>query len=234
MAGQEAAPVADEAVRTLRYWLDVEGLTAPGVEEIDDKGRYHRVLYLRDGDAMPWSAHDPKAPKAYFVRFGLFPRAGFEDELLRWLSAEATPDYGGRRREARDNVFLGVFMVDSEGRPLPETMQTAAFAPIFARMRGRGTGHAAFQNAMADRHDAACVDLSVKDGRVDAAFVKARVRDAVSLLGWDPTEGAEAPLAVIRVEDAIDERKRPREPQIPPLNGFYYDDIAAALEAAEA
>ncbi len=75
---------ADENARTLRYWSQVEALTAPDAEAHDERGDDFVITYLRN-ESLPWQEKLLALPHKHFVRFGVIPRRSYEAELLETL-----------------------------------------------------------------------------------------------------------------------------------------------------
>jgi hypothetical protein len=88
--------VAEEPLRTLGYWLEVEALAAPDAERYDGSCDKFTVRYVRDG-SYPWRTRQP-LPRRHFVRFGVIRRKSFDSELLAVLKTETRPDDDSGRR----------------------------------------------------------------------------------------------------------------------------------------
>ncbi len=73
--------------------------------------------------------------------------------------------------------------------------------------------------------------LKKEDRPVTMAFIRAMAKRSVSLLGSPPPLGGVVE-AVLVSKALIDRRGRRQNPELPPVNGFYYDDLSTALDAA--
>src|SRR5690348_1736620 len=96
----------DDDLRTLRYWRDVEALTAPSVEDEAD-GPEDAASYVRDG-ALPWERGQRiPNPAVHFVRFGIVPTRDYEQKLRELLGAPAAKDLDdGRLAKTGPLTFL--------------------------------------------------------------------------------------------------------------------------------
>ena len=128
----------ERQLATLRYWMDVEGLTAPDAGR-EERERYQSCVHVVD-ERLPWLEQRPGAgPRVHYVRFGIMRRREYEDVLRATLDARAdAPVDGGRRQVFGPLTYLGVFAVEDDGRSLSFDPQEhlAAFGPYFARLRG--------------------------------------------------------------------------------------------------
>jgi hypothetical protein len=221
---------SEEALRTLRYWFDVEALAAPDAERHNESCDEFAVSYVRDG-AYPWQARQ-RLPQRHFVRFGVVPRKSFDSELLAMLKAEPMPDDdSGRRIEHKDFTFLGVFQTDDVGVPQPDTMEMAAFASSFVSLRGpKAIAFGKYQKTMEEAFQPACEAAAEAERQVDDSFVSALTSQAFEELGWTPAGVDHAPRAIVRSAPLKDESGRTLDPKIDPVNGFYLDDIAMVVK----
>ncbi|WP_181378356.1 DEAD/DEAH box helicase [Teichococcus aestuarii] len=228
----------DNDLRTLRYWRDVEALTAPSVEDEAD-GPEDTVRHVRDG-ALPWERGQRiPNPAVHFVRFGIVPRGDYDRALRGLLGAAELEDRDdGRRAKTGPLTFLGVLEVgpnlkEVEFRP---DAHLAAFAVHFAELAGAnvsGYHDRLFEffeeqkRLLAERRR----EPGNEDDPVGMDFVRAMARKAASLLGAPPPVGG-AVEAVVVSRALVDREGRRRNPELPPVNGFYYDDLSAAIDAA--
>lgn len=226
----------DDTVSTLRYWIDVEALTAPDAEEAQDRGRDHFVTHVRDG-VLPWDAPDqPGRPHKHFVRFGPVPRRCYEQELLATVRAKPAPDHdSGGKKDHKTFTYLGAFEVDQNGSPQTGSLQMAAFATAFSSLRpGKVVVFDRYQQTMAEFFDILAQRLKEKEARADWSFVRTLVEKSLDLLQWTPSGMDEAPEAIVVSKAVVDEDGRARNPQLEPVNGFYLDDIGAVARDIEA
>src|SRR5204863_25141 len=92
----------DDGLRTLRYWRDVEALTAPSIEDEADEPEY-AIHYVQDG-TLPWEQERRlPSPAVHFVR----AMAALATALLG-----SPPPVGG----AVEAVVVSRALLDSEGR----------------------------------------------------------------------------------------------------------------------
>lgn len=223
----------EQALRTLRYWFDVEALTAPDAEDDTDRSPDHFVTYVRDG-VLPWQAkfrHQPERPHKHFVRFGVVPRASYDQELLAVVRTDAAPDHDtGGRKDRKAFTFLGVFEVDATGSPQAGTLQLAAFATAFASLRsGERVEFGKYQQTVTEYFDDTVQHLKDEGTPADAGFIQGLLTKALGLLKWTPTGMDKAPSAIVVSRAVIGEDGRPRNPQIEPVNGFFLDDIDSVI-----
>ena len=228
----------DNNLRTLRYWRDVEALTAPSAEDEAD-GPDGTVRYVRDG-ALPWERGQRiPAPAVHFVRFGIVPRRDYDQALRELLGApEAEDRDDGRRAKTGPLTFLGVLVVGPDLKTIefePDE-HLAAFAVHFAEFSGASVS--GYHDRMAEffteqkrlleerRRQPGNEDLPV-----GLAFVRAMAAKAASLLGAPPPVGGTVEAVVVS-RALVDREGRKRSPELPPVNGFYYDDLSAAIDAA--
>ena len=230
----------DDDLRTLDYWADVEALTPPPVENetsaraaVSDPDDV--VFHVRDG-RLPWEAGiRPKRACIHYVHFGIVDRTAYERELRMVLSAYPEPwDPGGRRRR-EPLTFMGVIEVAADLRTVTfdPSRYLAAFAPAFAKLRGvEVDGYEEAMRLFVGRLSTE-VALSVDSGViVDIGLVRAVVAEACRLLDWAPPLSAEIEAVVLRKATQTREG-RLRTPEIPPINGFYLDDIRQARRAVK-
>lgn len=229
-----------DELRTLSYWRDVEALTAPSVEE-EANGPDDAVYYVRDG-ALPWDQKWWVQRQAvHFVRFGIVPRSDYETELRSLLGAAKSEDRDdGRRARTGPLTFLGVIEVgqDLKSVDFRPDEHLAAFAVHFAELSGADVS--GYYDLMAEFFEAEKRGLQDQrahgaDERVNVgiSFVRAMAARAMELLRSPPPVGGVVE-AVVFSRNLADQRGRPRNPELPPVNGFFYDDLSAAISAAAA
>lgn len=94
----------ERQLATLRYWMDVEGLTAPDAGR-EERERYQSCVHVVDG-RLPWLERRADAgPRVHYVRFGL--------DLAR------ATDLGGDRADRRHlRGLLAPFGLPARGAPV--------------------------------------------------------------------------------------------------------------------
>ena len=217
---------ANEGTRTLRYWSQVEALTAPDAEGRDETGDDLVISYVRK-DQFPWEQKLFPVAHKHFVRFGIVKRRSLEAELLEFLRTENTlPDDSGIYADQKEFTYLGVFQVDEAGLPQLGTMEVAAFASAFASLKNlRDLPFQNYQQTMSERFDAACESAAKDAEKVDVVFLEAMCDAAISELAWTPRDLENAPLAIVRTVPVKDAQGRNLNPVINPVNGFFFEDI---------
>jgi len=224
----------DRHLATLRYWMDVEGLTAPDAGK-QERERYQSCVHVID-ERLPWLEPKPQAPPCiHYVRFGIMRRRDYEAALRATLDARADAFIdGGRRQVFGPLTYLGVFAVADDGRSLAFDPQEhlAAFGRAFAELRGKDGG--AYALAMARRFGELRDEvLSVPGRRVDGGFVRALTDEAVRLLDWPvPFDGTVQ--AVVLSKAMQDDEGRSRDHRLEPVNGFFLEQLAEAEAAIRA
>ena len=110
----------ERQLATLRYWMDVEGLTAPDAGK-EERERYQACVPIID-ERLPWleqGAAEAPPPRIHYVRFGIMRRRAYEEALRATLDARADAfTDGGRRQLFGPLTYLGVFAVEDNGRGL--------------------------------------------------------------------------------------------------------------------
>ncbi len=88
----------DRQLATLRYWMDVEGLTAPDAGK-EERERYQDCVHVID-ERLPWFEPKPQGPlRIHYVRFGIMHRRDYEDALRATLDARADAIVDGGRKQ---------------------------------------------------------------------------------------------------------------------------------------
>lgn len=220
----------DVTARTLRYWSQVEALTAPDAEAHDERGDDFVISYVRR-DEFPWRQKLLSLPHKHFVRFGVIPRRNYEAELLETLAAEErAPDDSGIYADHNEFTFMGLFQTDEAGLPQAGSLEMAAFAPAFAGLKlEKDLSFNRYQQALSESFDADCETSSKEARAVDTAFLKSLADRAISELGWAPKGSEHAPTAIVRTAAVKDERGRTLNPTPNPVNGFFFEDICKVL-----
>ncbi len=218
----------DRELATLRYWMDVEGLTAPDAGK-QERERYQSCVHVID-ERLPWLEPKPQAPPCiYYVRFGIMRRRDYEAALRATLDARADAFIdGGRRQVFGPLTYLGVFAVADDGRSLAFEPQEhlAAFGRAFAELRGKDGG--AYALAMARRFGELRDEvLATPERQVDGDFVRALADEAVRLLDW-PVQLDGTVQAVVLSKATQDDEGRPRDHRLEPVNGFFLEQLAEA------
>ncbi|MDQ2764979.1 MAG: ATP-binding protein [Pseudomonadota bacterium] len=230
----------ERQLATLRYWMDVEGLTAPDAGK-EERERYQACVHVLD-ERLPWldrgaapGAVGAPPPRFHYVRFGVMRRRAYEDALRAALDARADAFIdGGRKQVFGPLTYLGVFAVEDDGRGLAfdPLEHLAAFGPSFAVLRGCDVeGYAqAMARRFGELRDAVLAD---PERRVDLGFVRALSDEAVRLLDW-PVRLDGAVHAVVLSKATQDDEGRPRDHRLEPVNGFFLDQLAEAEAAVRA
>lgn len=218
----------------LRYWMDVEGLTAPDAGK-EERERYQSCVHVID-ERLPWLEPTPQAPqRIHYVRFGIMRRRDYEDALRATLDARADAVVdGGRRQVFGPLTYLGVFTVANDGRSLGFEPQDhlAAFGSTFAELRGGDA--CAYGLAMARRFgELRDAILSHPARTVDLGFIRALVDEAVRLLDW-PVRLERTVQAVVLSKAMQDDEGRARDHRLEPVNGFFLEQLAEAEAAVRA
>ena len=224
----------DRQLATLRYWMDVEGLTAPDAGK-EERERYQSCVHVID-ERLPWLEPMPQRPqRIHYVRFGIMRRRDYEDALRAILDARADAVVdGGRRQVFGPLTYLGVFTVADDGRSVGFEPQDhlAAFGSTFAELRGGNAG--AYGLAMARRfgelRDAMLPDPA---RTVDLGFIRALVDEAIRLLDW-PVRLDRTVQAVVLSKALQDDEGRGRDHRLEPVNGFFLEQLAEAEAAVRA
>ncbi|WP_143021012.1 DEAD/DEAH box helicase [Belnapia rosea] len=228
----------DHDLRTLRYWRDVEALTAPSVEDEAD-GPEDIVRHVRHG-ALPWERGQRiPDPAVHFVRFGIIPRRDYDRELRGLLGAAEPEDRDdGRRARTGPLTFLGVLEVgpDLKAVEFRPDEHLAAFAVHFAELAGADvSGYHDRLSEFFEEQKRLLEERRRQSGSEDLPvgmdFVRAMAGRAASLLGAPPPVGGIVEAVVVS-KALLDRKGRTRNPELPPVNGFYYDDLSAAIDAA--
>jgi hypothetical protein len=228
----------DDDLRTLHYWRDVEALTAPSVEDEAD-GPEDAVHYVRDG-ALPWEqGRRIPSPAVHFVRFGIVPRRDYDTALRKLLSVPETEDRDdGRRVKTGPLTFLGVLDIgqDLKSAEFRPDEHLAAFAVHFAELSGADvSGYHDRMGEFFEEQKRLLEEQRQRQGDknipVGMDLVRAMAAHATALLSSPPPVGG-AVEAVVVSRALVDRERRRRTPDLPPVNGFYYDDLSAAIEAA--
>ncbi len=224
----------DRQLATLRYWMDVEGLTAPDAGK-EERERYQSCVHVID-ERLPWLEPAPQAPqRIHYVRFGIMRRRDYEDALRATLDARADAVVdGGRRQVFGPLTYLGVFTVANDGRSLGFEPQDhlAAFGSTFAELRGGDA--CAYGLAMARRFgELRDAILSDPARTVDLGFIRALVDEAVRLLDW-PVRLERTVQAVVLSKAMQDDEGRARDHRLEPVNGFFLEQLAEAEAAVRA
>ena len=228
----------DDGLRTLRYWRDVEALTAPSIEDEADEPEY-AIHYVQDG-TLPWEQERRlPSPAVHFVRFGIVPRQDYDTALRQLLGAPETEDRDDdRRAKTGPLTFLGVFEVgpDFNSAEFRPDEHLAAFAVHFAELSGADVS--GYHDRMGRFFDEQTRLLEERrrcqdDKKIPVGMdlVRAMAAHATALLGSPPPVGG-AVEAVVVSRALLDSEGRRRNPELPPVNGFYYDDLSAAIGAA--
>lgn len=214
-----------QAMQTLKYWADVEALTAPDAEGARDKGADHFVTHVQGG-ILPWQVapeEQPKRPHRHFVRFGILSKALYESELLAALKTAAAPDHDPQRGRAQKAfTFLGVFEVDSKGLVQPGSLQMAAFALAYASLRRNDLpAFPAYNKRLCDYFERQAGIVA------DMAFISELEKEVTAILGWTLPGRDEAPSAIVASKAEVNESGKKLDPRIDPLNGFFLEEIHA-------
>ncbi|HBF30261.1 hypothetical protein [Rhizobium sp.] len=230
-----------DALQTLKYWFDVEALTAPNAEEDDDKSENHFVTYVRDG-VYPWES-DFRSPKRdqqerqykHFVRFGILARASYDHELLTTLQTTAAPDYdSGGRQNTSDFTFLGVFEVSAGGYVQAETLKLASFAQAFSALKNHQTLQFADYSATLEEYfDKEAGRLVEEQVPASGLFIQTLQEKAIQLLKWTPAGIDRGPQAIVVSKATLEKDEKPINPRIDPINSFFLDDLGAAINSVK-
>jgi len=224
----------DRQLATLRYWMDVEGLTAPDAGK-EERERYQSCVHVID-ERLPWLDPMQQAPqRIHYVRFGIMRRRDYEDALRATLDARADAVVdGGRRQMFGPLTYLGVFTVADDGRSLEFEPQDhlAAFGSHFAELRGgdASTYGLAMARRFGELRDAI---LSDPARTVDLGFIRALVDEAIRLLDW-PVRLDRTVQAVVLSKVLQDDEGRARDHRLEPVNGFFLEQLAEAEAAVRA
>jgi len=224
----------DRQLATLRYWMDVEGLTAPDAGK-EERERYQSCVHVID-ERLPWLDPMQQAPqRIHYVRFGIMRRRDYEDALRATLDARADAVVdGGRRQMFGPLTYLGVFTVADDGRSLEFEPQDhlAAFGSHFAELRGgdASTYGLAMARRFGELRDAI---LSDPARTVDLGFIRALVDEAIRLLDW-PVRLDRTVQAVVLSKALQDDEGRARDHRLEPVNGFFLGQLAEAEAAVRA
>lgn len=217
----------------LKYWADVEALTAPQAEEISDSNDKQKIAHVRLAE-YPWLAGTQTKVK-HAVRFGVFSRSEYERELFSLLNTDkATDNDTGPRRKEKPYTYLGVFQVDSAGVPILDTLELAAYPVFFANMRGKQTSFVDYSSKIGRSFEQATAKLrevDVEKGEkprpMDDGFVAALLAEMQELLEWTPPAMDRAPRLIV-----VSKKCKPNEVwQLPPVNGFFHEDLMHVLGA---
>jgi len=224
----------DRQLATLRYWMDVEGLTAPDAGK-EERERYQSCVHVID-ERLPWLEPAPEAPqRIHYVRFGIMRRRDYEAALRATLDARADDVVdGGRRQVFGPLTYLGVFTVADDGRSLGFEPQDhlAAFGSTFAELRGgdASTYGLAMARRFGELRDAI---LSDPAQTVDLGFIRALVDEAIRLLDW-PVRLDRTVQAVVLSKSMQDDEGRARYYRLEPVNGFFLEQLVEAEAAIRA
>lgn len=231
----------NDALQTLKYWFDVEALTAPDAEEDDDKSENHFVTYVRD-NVYPWEPHFP-SPKQdqqerqykHFVRFGILARASYDQELLATLRTEAAPDYdSGGRQNTSAFTFLGVFEVSTGGYVQAKTLKMASFAQAFSELKNnQALEFADYSATLIEYFDKEAGRLAEEQFPASGLFIQTLQEKAIQLLKWVPVGIDQGPQAIVVSKATVGKDEKPLTPRIPPINSFFLDDMEAAINSVK-
>ena len=255
-----SAPDHDDVSRTLLYWMDVEALTPPDVEDdrdTDARGTFE-ARYVPDRD-FPWRdptfGHSDKRHK-HFVRFGIFGRERYQADIIRALSTTPAADYDTQPTAKVGRFgFAGVFEVGHNGMAIADSMRMPAFGLAFESLRWPDAADLddeleAFRRRMKARFNDAVETYAGAGHRVDEEFVNSMRDVASGTLTWLRGLPGGLPLAVVRsavtsvfveVESKTERdaagnplkvrRERYRKAELPPVDSFYFQDIRLVMRA---
>jgi len=230
----------ERQLTTLRYWMDVEGLTAPDAGK-EERERHQACVHVID-ERLPWlergaapEAAGAPPPRIHYVRFGVMRRRAYEDALRATLDARADAfTDGGRKQAFGPLTYLGVFAVEDDGRSaiFDPLQHLAAFGPYFAELRGRDVaGYAlAMTRRFGELRDEVLAD---PERQVGLGLIHALAEEAVRLLDW-PVRLDGAVHAVVLSKATQDDEGRRRDHRLEPVNGFFLDQLAEAEAAVRA
>ena len=256
----EHATAPEDITQTLLYWMDVEALTPPEAEEdrdTDARGTFE-ARHVPDRD-LPWLDRrfgHPDKRYRHFVRFGIFGRERYQDEIVRALSTMREQDYDTKpAAKAKRFGFAGVFAVGHEGMAIPDSLVMPAFGLAFERLKAGGAADLddeleAFRRRMRAAYNELVGLYEDYGRRVDRAFVEGMRQTASEALTWLRDLPRGLPLAIVRSavssvfvevesktkKDAagrplVERRERHRKAEIPPVDSFYFEDIRLVLRA---
>lgn len=221
------------SLNTLRYWFDVEALTAPDAEEADDKGPEHFVTYLRTR-TMPWDKQNLNTKVCYthFVRFGIINKSSYENELLSELKTKLAENHDPAIKKRESGfTYLGVVEIDPDGDPQPNTIELAAFASSFASLKhGRNIDFNVLSTKMMEFYNDLCEQYREPNRKADVELFSSLICHILKLLNWEPSGfSKDNPELIIVSKMAMDSLGKVKNPKIDPVNGFFLDDLRSVI-----
>lgn len=223
----------ENELKTLRYWFDVEALSAPDAEDADDRSEDHYVTYIRN-DEYPWTMRHrhPIERHTHFVRFGVLKKTDYEQELLDFLKTKRQEDFDSSNvKTGKTFTYLGVLQVGINGEAIIDELNLAAFATSFASMRlSKNLSFENYVEVLTEFYNSLARSYESAGKAVDKIFLKKITDKALDFLSWSPNVQTQSDLTEIIVSKVCKTKEGDdREPTIEPVNGFFLSDIQRVI-----
>ncbi len=221
-----------DPARVLAYWLQVEALTPYAAEEDHEEETKDRAVARhvppRDWPWLDVEFAKPSTEHSHIVRLGIFGLPKYQADIVAALAVEAEPDRDIRPQPAKFG-FSAAFVVDNDGKPVPQSLQVPASGMAFQNLVDGVTGDldadlTSMRTELDEGFSALVAQYAEADKKVDTDFVSSLRALCALRMTWLDAHCSAMPLAVVRSSNTVwnETKSRPRM-----VDGVWKDVVSA-------